>query len=308
MTAAKESGGATRTENMMFNLNVKRLSTAYMPRKRSQTGETFRRPIPDAAIMKYAIVTGASRGLGAAFAEELARRRINLVLVSLPDPRLAQVVGRCRAYGVEVEFFETDLTVTDNVIRLCDHINARFDVFMLINNAGSGGSCAFDSCDYRYVDRIIQLNVTATALMTHRLLRNLRRNAEAYVLNISSMASLTPSGYKTVYPASKAFVRHFSAGMNAEFHDSQVHVAVAMPGAMATNDDVCRRIERQGILGRLTLMTPQKVAAACIKGLLKGETTIIPGILNKLNVRMLSIIPAGLKARMMSIAVKKREL
>ena len=81
---------------------------------------------------------------------------------------------------------------------------------MLINNAGIGGSKKFSDASGSYIEKIIQLNVLATSLLTHQLLPNLQKSSKAYVLNVSSLAAFSPIGYKTVYPASKAFIHSFS--------------------------------------------------------------------------------------------------
>lgn len=184
---------------------------------------------------KFAVVTGASSGLGRCYALELARQGINTILVSLPGEGLVNVAYKSRFMGVESYIRETDITKKENVIELCGWINANYEVFMLINNAGTGGTRGFVDCSPEYIDTIIQLNVTATTMMTHQLLPNMLRQEKAYVLNVSSMASFSPIGYKTVYPASKRFVQHFSRGLYQELKKTGVFVSVVHPGPMKTN-------------------------------------------------------------------------
>lgn len=86
----------------------------------------------------------------------------------------------------------------------------------------------------------------ATSLLTHQLLPNLQKSSKAYVLNVSSLAAFSPIGYKTVYPASKAFIHSFSRGLYQELKDTNVFVSVVNPGPMKTNAEVSRRIEEQG--------------------------------------------------------------
>ena len=98
------------------------------------------------------------------------------------------------------------------------------------------------------------------------------------------MAAFSPIGYKTVYPASKAFIHSFSRGLSEELIDTNVSVSVVSPGAMATNKEVTERIEKQGFIGKLTQLDPDKVAKKCITKLLKRDAVV------KVNYLILPII------------------
>lgn len=254
---------------------------------------------------KFAVVTGASTGLGKCFALELAERGINTILVSLPGEGLMNVAFQARYLGVESYIYETDITKKENVMKLCGWINENFNVVMLINNAGCGGTQEFSGCSLEYVDRIIQLNVTATTMMTHQLLPNLLRQPKAYVLNVSSMASFAPVGYKTVYPATKRFVQHFSRGLYQELKHTGVFVSVVHPGPMKTNPDVTSRIDRQGVFGRLGLLTPEYIARKSITQLFKKDTLILLGWMNKINWLLMGIIPVWIRMPLMTRVISR---
>ena len=254
---------------------------------------------------KFAVVTGASTGLGKCFALELAARGINTILVSLPGEGLMNVAFRSHYLGVESYIRETDITKKENVIELCDWINENHEVFMLINNAGCGGTSGFAESPPEYLDRIIQLNITATTMMTRLLLPNMLRQQKAYVLNVSSMASFSPVGYKTVYPASKRFIQHFSRGLYQELKKTGVFVSVVHPGPMKTNPDVTDRIERQGVFGKLGLLTPEYIARKSITQLFKRDTLILLGFINKLNWLLMGIVPVPLSLPLMSRVVSR---
>ena len=157
---------------------------------------------------------------------EFAGRGINTVLISLPGEGLINVALKLRYLGVESYIRETDITRKENVMELCRWINEKFDVFMLINNACTGGTRGFIGSTTEYIDTIIQLNITASTMMTHQLLPNMLRQEKAYILNVSSMVSFSPVGYKTVYPASERFVPHFSRGLYQELKKRGVFVSV----------------------------------------------------------------------------------
>ena len=251
----------------------------------------------------YAVITGASKGLGRALAEEVSRRRMNSLLVSLPGDGLEVVCSELReTYGTDSRAFETDLSVTENVIELARRINTEFEVFMLINNAGIGGSKRFSDADVEYVNRIVQLNAVCTALLTHQLLPNLLRQMEAYILNVASIAAVNPTGFKTVYPASKAFVYSFSLGLYEELRGSGVHVSVVCPGAMPTNEEIIKRIEDQGFFAKLIFTDTEKTAKRCIKGLLSQKRLIRVNI----GIWVLSkLLPTGMRVRLITRTVRR---
>ncbi|MDQ0782097.1 SDR family oxidoreductase [Chryseobacterium sp. W4I1] len=251
----------------------------------------------------YAVVTGASQGLGKAFAENLASKNINVVLVSLPGQYLKELAQRLEeTYPIKAHYYEVDLSVNENVMKLTEWLNQSFDIHILINNAGLGGTKKFVDASPAYINTILQVNVAATSLITHQLLPNLLRQPKAYILNVSSMAAFSPIGFKTVYPASKTFIHSFSRGLHEELKDTNVFVSVVNPGAMKTNMDVCKRIEKQGFLGKLTLLDPNKVADYCIRQLFRKDSVIM---VNPISWLFMKILPIWIKLPLMTSAIKK---
>ncbi len=248
----------------------------------------------------YAIVTGASSGLGKRFALELASRGIDTILISLPGEGIMDVCASCRAKGTDSVFYEIDLTDMKQLKDTAADINRRYRVRILINNAGIGGSNIFEKASAGYVDAIIRLNVGATTMMTHEILPNLLDNSRAFILNISSLASLTPTGFKTVYPASKCFVRYFSTGLRYELKDTPVSVSVALLGPMPTRPEISERIKSQGLTGRFLTITPESAAKECLDKMFKGKGTIVAGWTNKVSHFLLKFIPEDLRASVMT--------
>jgi len=207
----------------------------------------------------FALVTGASKGLGKAFAFELSRRKINTILIGLPDEGLDLLTNELKnKYEVESVFYETDLTIKENILKLTEWVNENFSVSMLINNAGIGGTKQFLDADVEYIDHIIQLNIRATSILTHQILPNLLNQPQAYILYVSSMAAFSPIGFKTVYPASKAFIDYFSRGLYQELSGANVFISTVHPGSMKTNRDVTERINKLGTYGKLGLLQNQR--------------------------------------------------
>ncbi|GGC34024.1 short-chain dehydrogenase [Parapedobacter defluvii] len=253
----------------------------------------------------YALITGASQGLGKAFVLELAKRKINPILVSLPGEGLAFIADEVKALGMEAHCYETDLTQKENIVALADWVNDRFPLSILINNAGCGGTQSFRNASVDYLDRIIQLNVRATSLLTHQLLPNLSRQKCAYVLNVGSVAAYSPIGYKTVYPASKAFVHSFTRGLYQEFADSNVFFSVVNPGPMMTNSDSCSRLQQQGRFATMGLLSPEQVAAISIRQLFKRDTLIMLNWVNRLTWMVMKFLPIYIRLPLLTNAIKK---
>lgn len=248
-------------------------------------------------MKQYALITGASQGLGKAFAKEISKKKINTILVSLPDEGLSTFCEELEEmYGVDSICYETDLSIVDNVVELTKWINSQFEVFVLINNAGIGGSKKIIDADLHYIEKMLQLNVVATTVLIHQLLPNLLRQPKAHIYNISSLAAFFPIGCKTVYPASKAFLDSFSRGLHHELRNTNVFVSVVNPGPMRTNGDLVKRTNK-GFLGRLMMKEPEKVAKICIKSLFKRNAVIL---VNPISWFLLKFIPAKIKTAIMT--------
>lgn len=253
---------------------------------------------------RYTLITGASTGLGKELAEECARLGKNLILTALPSEGINRL-GLCLSlkHNVQVKTFETDLTHFGAVEQLVGDIN-DYEIEILINNAGVGGTKSFLEASPEYIDQIVLLNMRALVLLTRLLLPVLKRQNKAHILNIASMASFGPMPYKTVYPASKAFVYSFSRGLGAELKGTGIVVSVAHPGGMRTNAEVTRRIDSHNRFIRSTTLPTSKVAQICIRQLLKNDELIIPGFMNKVSWVILKIVPVWMRMKIMRVTLQ----
>jgi hypothetical protein len=244
----------------------------------------------------YTLITGASTGLGKAFAIECARRKMNLLLVSLPNEHLNELCEKLKTnYKVNVYCKETDLTKRQSVAEFANWSIDNFSINILINNAGIGGTQHFIDSDPDYLDNMIQLNIRAMTLLTRLILPELKKHAAANILNVSSLAAFSPVPYKTIYPATKAFVHHFTRGLEAELEDTNVQVSVLNPGPIMTNSDVTKRINGQSAYVKLSIMTPEQVAQIAIRKMLNGKSVIIPGFMNRLNAFFIRLVPENFR-------------
>lgn len=254
----------------------------------------------------YTVITGASMGLGKCMAVECARKNRNLILIALPDESIHKTaIELSERYGVKVECYETDLTLEEHIDSLTTWINKHFEIDMLINNAGTGGTKNFDNATIQYMNNIIQLNMKALVYLTHQLLPLLKQQPTSYILNIASLAAFGPMPFKTIYPASKAFVSSFSRGLNAELLHTGVSVSVAYPGAMATNPEISRRMSKHSSIVKSTYLSPQKTAQRCIRKTLAGKVIIVPGFANKMSRLFIQLMPEELLLYILSRNFKK---
>lgn len=247
--------------------------------------------------MNVTVITGASQGLGNALATACARAGKNLVLLSLPDEGLLGIATVLESkYQIKVFAYETDLTQEDAPEAFVNWLSQQnICVTTLINNAGIGGTSAFDQTSPDFINAIILLNIRALAMLTRLLIPMLLQNRRAYILNISSMAAFSPIPYKSVYPASKAFVYYFSMGLREELRHTGIRVSVMHPGPMQTNRDTSKRIEKQGAFAKWSVVQVEEIASFTLRQMQRGRAIIIPGFINKVSYSLMSIIPHRLQ-------------
>ena len=250
----------------------------------------------------YAVVTGASKGLGREIALELARRGFSTLLVSSTEAVHSVREEITKQYSADCQSFIVDLSNENAVREWAENISANYAVFVLINNVGTGGSCEFATANIDYLLRILHLNVLCTTILTKALLSNLQQHTPAHILNIGSMAGFTPTAYKTVYPASKAYIHAFSKSLREELKSTGVSVTLAAPGAMATSPEVSTRIAKQGFFGRATLKSTSELARKYVDGMLRGKRQII---VNPLGYLLSLLIPERWRIPLLSRIVKR---
>jgi len=254
---------------------------------------------------KYALITGASKGLGKALTIELASRKINVLLVALEGEGLPELCTSIKnRFGVDADCLEINLRDSFAMQNIAEWVR-NTDVHILINNAGLGSTMYFELAGLEHLDAIIHLNIRVLTLLTYLLLPNLKKQPNSYILNVASMASFSPIAFKTVYPASKSFVYSFSRCLNEELKQTNVSVSVLHPGPMKTNPEVTKRIESQSHLARLGVQSPEEVAAIAIRKLFRDKPIIIPGVMNKLNWLLMKIVPTRIRIPIISKMVKR---
>lgn len=225
-----------------------------------------------------ALITGASSGIGAVYADRLARRGHDLILAARDEGRLQALATRLRTEtGVKVDVVKADLTVRDDVRRLESRLRDDTAINILINNAGAAQFVPFAAADADDLDNLIQLNVTAVTRLANAAAAGFSQRGQGQIVNISSIVGLTPQFKSTVYGATKAFVLYLSESLSDELAGSGVTVQAVLPGATRTEiwDRSGRGIEN---VPNEILMHVGELVDAALAGLDQGELVTIPSL------------------------------
>ncbi len=246
------------------------------------------------------LITGASGGLGKAFAVEAASRGWPLFLTDLQaEPLETLATSLRRAYGVPVRVAACDLTDPASHAALLQHLRGdgvRF--WALINVAGTDYEGPFFEQTTQQIRTIIRLNVEGTLAMTHAVLE-LRDPLRPFrIINVTSLAAFYPMPVKATYAASKRFLLDFSLALREEVRLLGVTVTVLCPAGLPTTPGCVQAIESQGLMGQLTTQDIGSVANLTLNSALAGQAIVIPGAANRILQVLGSLAPASLVARL----------
>ena len=231
---------------------------------------------------RWAVITGASSGLGAIFAEHLAKRGLSLVLTGRDRPRLAAVGDRVRHItpGIDVELVVGDLGTGAGVEALLHHLDGRV-IDVLVNNAGFGTYGPFSEADTAQDHDMIAINVDALMRLTHAVLPGMVTRGTGGILNVASTIAFQPAPYQAAYGASKAFVLSFSQALWAETRGSGVTVTALCPGPTRTGFVAALGSDVSHTAIYRHLAAPEPVVLAGLRALDRGLPVVIPGMRNR---------------------------
>lgn len=237
-----------------------------------------------------ALITGASSGIGAAFARALAGRGYDLVLVARHQDRLEAL-----AREIEGEVLPADLTKDAELSLVEDRIAAADNLELLVNNAGFGTLGRFWEADLDGQDSMHRLHVLATVRLTHAALRGMVARKRGGVINVSSVAGFAQTPGNTSYGATKRWMSAFTEGLYMELKSagSPVKVQALCPGFTYSEFHDVAGVDRALIPASLW-MRAEYVVEASLRGLDRGDLFVVPGWRYKLLVRVLSVVPAAL--------------
>jgi len=246
------------------------------------------------ATRPFAIVTGASSGIGLELARLAARDGHDLLIAA--DRDLGPAADELRALGASVETVEADLATTDGVDRLYAAAAGR-PVDLLFANAGHGLGEAFLDQDFDAIRHVIDTNVTGTVYLLQKVGRDMRSRDAGRILIVGSIAGYLPGSFQAVYNGTKSFIDSFAWALRNELKDTNVTVTLLMPGATETEFFVRAHLE-DTMVGSMKKDDPAKVAKVGYDALMKGKTDVVYGLKNKLQTVMANVLPANLSAEM----------
>lgn len=243
----------------------------------------------------YALVTGASYGIGEEYAWQLAARGWSLILVARSQDRLAQLrTDLMNEYAdIDVLCVSSDLTAPGAAAELFQKTQAaNLEIALLINNAGFGAFGEFSSIDRGRQRQMLDLNIAALVELTHLYLQPMVKHGAGGVINIASVAGFAPLPYSAVYAATKAFVVSFSQALYEEARQHGVQVMVVNPGSTETN--FFQVAGESAFANSSSMQTAEQVVKESLRAFDRGRRSITTGSTNRLLVLAMGLIPRSL--------------
>lgn len=225
-----------------------------------------------------ALVTGASSGIGAVYAERLAARGFDLLLVARDKERLESAASKLRdAHGVQVEVLKADLTQKEEEIKLEQRLRSDSSITLLVNNAGVASNGLLANADPDELEKLIQLNVTTLTRLASAAAAAFTSAGRGTIINIASVVALFPERFNATYSASKAYVLSLSQTLNAELEGTGVKVQAVLPGVTRTEIWERSGLDATNIPAEMVMEAGEMVDAA-LSGLDQGELVTIPSL------------------------------
>jgi short-subunit dehydrogenase len=245
-----------------------------------------------------AFITGASSGIGAAFARKLAANGHNLVLHGRREVALAELSASLgRKHGVRAEYFLAELSDPAELARLEERLRAVGDLAILVNNAGFGSQRAFQDDDVELHERMIRVHVLAPVRLTHAAIPALKRRGGGAIINVSSVASFLISPKNNTYCATKLYLNSFSESLACELRGDGIRVQALCPGFTTTDFHRRLGIDAPTVYG-MKFMDADRVVGTSLRSLRRGVVICIPGLRYKLAAFAPRFIPRRLLYRL----------
>ncbi|MGY4536309.1 short-subunit dehydrogenase [Mucilaginibacter sp. UYNi724] len=251
---------------------------------------------------KYALITGATSGIGYELAKLFAKDHYNLIIVSRDQQALEKTASELQKNGVDVIPIAKDLFNRDEVFSLCDEVKRTgIQVDVLVNDAGQGVYGLFQDNDIDRELKIVDLNVSALTILTKHFLKEMVARNDGKILNLASIASETPGPWQAVYHATKAYVLSLTEAIHEEIKDTNITITALQPGV--TDTDFFNKAgmnSSKAVQDKESMANPADVAKDGYDALMAGKDKIVSGFKNKLQTSMGNVTPASTLAHMVN--------
>ncbi|KIH84729.1 Oxidoreductase, short chain dehydrogenase/reductase family [Pseudomonas batumici] len=257
-------------------------------------------------MTRYALITGASSGIGLALAEALARRGRSLILVARQRDQLETIaLELTQRFGVEVLFRACDLS---EPLRLSGFLleleEGERQIDLLVNCAGLGTCGPFLAQDWGTEQDLIEVNILALTRLCHTLGNLMAIHGGGQILNVASVAAFHPAPWMSTYYASKAYVLHFSEGLREELKKTGIKVSVLCPGLTRTAFFRTAQLAVEKLAHSRLMMSPEEVALYAVRALDKNRAVIIPGWRNRWLARAPRLMPRWMMRKLAGVTTK----
>jgi short-subunit dehydrogenase len=246
-------------------------------------------------MASWALITGASSGIGYELAKLLAANQFNLVVVARNETRLKAVAAELQAeHGIVARALPKDLAIPAAPAEIFD-LTRDLPISILLNNAGFGWQGPFTAEDLQGSLDMLEVNAAALVRLTHLFVQPMLARRAGRILNVASTAAFQPGPFTAMYYASKAFVFSFSVALGEELAGTGVTVTTLCPGLTRTEFQERASMARSSRW--LRMMSAEAVARSGYRGLMAGQRIVIPGALNKLTSSLSRCLPATFTAK-----------
>lgn len=254
---------------------------------------------------KYALITGASQGIGYEFAVKLAEMKYNLILVARNGEKLAQIQQNLSTkYNIKVQYSAQDLSKSS----ACEdmfNLFKDYQIEILINNAGFGDFGDFVESDWKKQNEMMQLNMVSLTHITHLFLPKMVAQKSGKIMNVASTASFQPGPLMAVYYATKAYVLSFSEAIGKELEGTGISVTALCPGPTESGFQASASLEESKLVKGKKMPTSQEVAIFGIDALMKNKSVAIHGFQNWFLAGLVKFLPRKMVLNLVKKAQEK---
>lgn len=242
---------------------------------------------------KYALITGATSGIGYELALLFAKNGYNLIIVSRDLAELQNKAVEFKDCGVDVKTIQADLFDLDSAFAVCEKADALgVDIEVLVNDAGQGLYGEFKDTDIRRELDIINLNISSLLILTKYFIKKMSAKGSGKILNLASIAGKAPGPWQSVYHGTKAFVLSFTQAIREEVKDKNITVTALLPGATDTDFfNKADMLDSKIVQDKDALSDPKDVAQDGYDALMTDDDKVVSGIKNKVSATLANITP-----------------